>query len=352
MVHSVHNPFGDGRNAIVVGASSSKGAARSADALTAWVQAKGPRPGFTLLSHSPRTGVELPRQADFEHGLRSRKEQIERGDLPWPAMDYGMLYHLTGHAEWGRLFRDLHLYGMRVARDSGKWPVTVFNNYFYLYRVLTAWDLIEESPLFSYDDRLEITTLFLEVARYVADLPYFKGKLALGNNHQTYAALSTFMAQRYFGKYYGWPEFNERRDRVASIFAMHNTSWRPNDNEEGTSVRTHRHLVNYSLQRGDYTYFSTGRARRLADWIVMVTDNRADTMPFGDAGEYDGSYRGGPNISRPREAWRCSLFPRGITAILATPGRGTGFARGSTGTTASISINCFPRPTAGSSATG
>src|SRR5205814_5184817 len=133
----------------------------------------------------------------------------------------------------------------------------------------------------------------------------------------------------YFQKYYGWPEFNDRQDRVKSIFAMHNASWRPNDNEEGTSVRTHRHLVNYSLMRGDYTYFSTGRARRLADWIVMVTDNRADTMPFGDAGEYDGSYRGGPKRIQaqrslallsfsawyyrdPRYAWARDWYRKGL----------------------------------------
>ena len=94
-------------------------------------------------------------------------------------------------------------------------------------------------------------------------------------------------------------------------------------------MRTHRHLICYSRMRGDYSYFVSGRLKRLADWIIMVTDNRADTMPFGDAGEYDGSYRGGPKHIQaqrsllvlaqaesyyrdPRYSWAFDWFRKGL----------------------------------------
>lgn len=333
-VHSVHNPFGDQRNAVILGASDVAGASAAARVLVEKVRALGPKLEFLLHSRSSRMRYDLPPRSDFAHALRARKEQVERDDLPWATSDYGMLYHLTGQREWGELFREIHLHAIRVSRDRGVWPDTAFSSrlnigYFYLYRVLTSWDLIEESPLFSAEDRRELEGLFLEISRFVASLDYFKGKLTMGNNHQTYAALSCYFAHRYFSKYYGNQEFASKQPAVKAIFAMHNRSWRPNDNEEGTSVRTHRHLVNYSLLHGDLTYFSTGRSQRLADWIVMVTDNRADTMPFGDAGEYDGSYRGGPKhiqaqrslallslaawYSRdPRYAWARDWYRKGL----------------------------------------
>jgi hypothetical protein len=296
-LQTVHNPFGDSRNAVILGASDVQGAANVAQALVALVRNKGPKLGFTLHSRSSRMPARAPGAGDFLYGLEKRKEQIEAGDLPWVAMDYGMLYHLTGEKQWGGLFRDLHLYAARVARERGTWPRTIFDNDFYLYRLLTTWDLIEESPIFSDEDRRAITQLCLEVSRYVEGMSYlqdfFTGRLRLLNNHQTFPAISIFMAHRYFSKYYGWQEFALTQPAVEAIFALHNTSWRPNDNDEGVAVRTHRHLVNYSLIQGDYTYFKTGRERLLADWIIMVTDNRADTLAFGDAGEYDGVYQGG-----------------------------------------------------------
>jgi outer membrane protein assembly factor BamB len=296
-LQTVHNPFGDSRNVVILGASDVQGALSAARALVTLVRNKGPKLGFTLHSRSSRLPAQSPRAEDFLYGLEKRKEQIEVGDIPWVAMDYGMLYHLTGDQRWGELFRDLHLYAGRVARERGTWPRTVFDNDFYLYRLLTVWDLIEESPIFSDEDRRAITQLCLEVTRYVAGMSYlqvfFTGGLALGNNHQTFPAISIFMAHRYFSKYYGWQEFVLLQPAVEAIFALHNTSWRPNDNDEGVGVRTHRHLINYSLIQGDSTYFQSGRERLLADWIIMVTDNRADTLAFGDAGEYDGVYQGG-----------------------------------------------------------
>ena len=181
MVHTAHNPFGGGRNVLVLGSSDAGGAERAAQWLAGHVEKHGPNPGFLLHSESPRLRYDLPPTADFAHGLRSRKEQIERGDLPWLAMDYGILYHFNGQRQWAELFRDLHLHMTRYAKDRGTWPENVLSNrhtigYFYLYRVLIAWDLIEESPVFSPAERAEITALFLEVARAVAGLPYFRGK--------------------------------------------------------------------------------------------------------------------------------------------------------------------------------
>lgn len=185
-VQTVHNPFGDSRNALILGASDVQGAANAAYALVAMIRKKGPTLGFTLHSRSPRMPAHSPGAEDFVHGLEKRKEQIEAGDLPWVAMDYGMLYHLTGDERWGELFRDLHLHAGRVARDRGMWPRTVFDNDFYLYRFLTAWDMIEESPIFSDEDRRAITQLCLEVSRYVDGMSYlqdfFKGRLKLLNN--------------------------------------------------------------------------------------------------------------------------------------------------------------------------
>src|SRR5437763_1180938 len=83
--------------------------ASAAHVLVALVRHKSPKLGFTLHSRSSRTPANAPSPRDFLYGLEKRKEQIDAGDLPWVAMDYGILYHLTGDARWGELFRDLHL---------------------------------------------------------------------------------------------------------------------------------------------------------------------------------------------------------------------------------------------------
>lgn len=103
VVRTVHNPFGDGRNFVVLGGSNFAGVAR---AVKRFLAELGPGPELTLGHRILVQTDALPlkttptMQRDADATIRYHLTEGNRNRAFFSALSAGLLYHLTGHSGW------------------------------------------------------------------------------------------------------------------------------------------------------------------------------------------------------------------------------------------------------------
>ena len=105
------------------------------------------------------------------------------------------------------------------------------------------------------------------------------------HNHETFPALTLHFAGRYFRDYYGVPQADEwlaiARECFRGPIERH-FKFRENANMYQWLVPTH--LLIYSRAAGRDRFVKSGNLARIAENIVITTDNFGYPCDFGDAG--------------------------------------------------------------------
>ena len=193
---TIHDPWGQGRNVVMLGGVD-----------VANVKENMPR--FLELVKKRGDGtVFLPRTFDppgkLSDNYRARKEQYLK-ELPKMPMNYPAY-----HAGWvcglypGRRYDELApLYRECIQRLADHKSYV----HLYLFRECRTWDVIEESPALTDDDRLMITNFFRDVVAddkegigYVRKI--MKRHKLIQGNHPSQAACGVLVAAEYLNKYY------------------------------------------------------------------------------------------------------------------------------------------------------
>jgi len=210
-IRTVHDPWGEGRNVIMLGGVD-----------TANVKANFPRLLELLKTPKPAT-VILPRTLDppapvsdrFKKQISEYRETLHKMPLNYPAYHAGWVCK-----HYPRLrFEDL----IPLYRDCIK-RLAETNSYvhLYLFRECRCWDAIEESPALTDADRLMITNFFRDV---VADKKEGIGRLRsimrrkrlIQGNHNSQTACGIMAAADYLRKYYP-SDLHEKWYREALAF--------------------------------------------------------------------------------------------------------------------------------------
>ncbi|MBI4024370.1 MAG: hypothetical protein HY360_05275 [Verrucomicrobia bacterium] len=310
VAQTIHNPLGDGRNFVLLGGGDAAGVSRACDALASAAAGKAALDGPLNVCASVRN-VPLPPADVLVRAEEQLCEHIREGQSAvavWTAACYGLLGHLGAQPAFVRVFKNVVLAFHARADELGTWQIEPNALiYFILARVLAAWNVIEASQVFDDAERLRITNMLYNLARWVAQLDHFKPEHVAsprGNNHQAFAALSLYLAREYFHRHYGVNEFDRHLPAIDTIMHHHARSWKPNDN--GGCIYgwlTPHFLLNYFLRRGlpaaacpqpgrraaqagETEYLDNGNLRRLADYAILITDNRGDPVSFGDEAAY------------------------------------------------------------------
>ncbi|NPV09672.1 MAG: PQQ-binding-like beta-propeller repeat protein [Anaerolineae bacterium] len=297
VLRTVHDPWGTGRNLVLVGGSEARGVAAAADRLVAALRrdqvgvSVPPLLQVTLgpevLSRVPDLALE-PDEALIEREMAEARNMLEtsaHGGITEPLGRAGFLYYLTGKVGWAEVFRRL-AYLMYEDFQSGReqyggpWGMDAD---FRLHKMMPAWDLVEEAPIFTDQDRLEITRIY---ARFIVDcIPHAEAAVRdrkVRHNHTTFAALGLMYAGQYFTKYYGLREAEDWLYVADECFISQGQGWRPVEDSNGYQWITLYHMAKYALARPHMEYFEKGHLRQGAELALASMDSLGYQASYGD----------------------------------------------------------------------
>lgn len=324
IVQSIHDPWGTGRNVLLVGASTPAGAEAGVVALLEEIGEDGAVPPVFQVELAgvarERFGGVLQQEPDEEYLARQREaaeDDLRRGahgGLFSRMVTVGSQYLQTRKDGYAELFAWL----ARRAKEhhdsdpgtyGGPWGM---DSDFRVHNVLPMWDNIEESPALSDEDRLEVARILFE---WVSDVCPRKVAGAVGServrhNHQTFPALGLLFAGEYFSKYYHAAEGRRWLEICDGIFQFQVQAHKPHEDCNGYQWLTLYHTMQYSLARPDFTFFENGNARTCADFAILCMDNLAYPVTYGDCPPWSGWWSEMPFLrgalwyyGDPRYAW-------------------------------------------------
>lgn len=291
LVQTIHDPWGNGRNAVGLFGSDFDGVRRAVGRFLGGL--KGGATVSVGRIFDVRFGPEALRipklldEPDIAAEMAGAEEALRRGEHTglWGRIgEKGLLYGLTGREVYAELYRRLvyRMYEHAMSKPDNYGGIWGFDADFALHKVMPGWDLVEESPILYDADRLRITRILFE---FITDCVPHVGDMdapRVRHNHTTFAALALHYCGVYFHKYYNAAEADGWLALADKCFKFQAKAFKPSEDCSGYQWLTHYHLVKYSLSTGDLTYFENGNARRDADYAILTTDNLGYALPYGD----------------------------------------------------------------------
>jgi outer membrane protein assembly factor BamB len=278
-IRSIHDPYGTGANVILLGASDDPGAARAVERFCGLLSAADPLAiGWVLeveLGPAVRSSLERspvpPLARLFVEGLETPLGYTDASRL-------GLMYYYTGDPRHARAFVDA------VRRSD---PLARADHYHAHHNCL-VWDLIEESPLFSDDDRLLVTNQLLVHARGKESGGGLEALSTpsdgLFDRHAAFIGICALCEGRYFARDYPGPEWPRMLASVDALFRPHLKSFASgSDLARGIYTYLEAILV-FSLLTGSEEMVTSGALRVWADRCVAMCDPLGFFVP---SGQYD-----------------------------------------------------------------
>ena len=227
VVRSLHNPFGNGFNAYLLGGSDEKGVEDACERFVseikkAFSQGKGNdelRLGW-LMEIQLGGGYELSRQAKDMETWEASVGYGSVGYFGWNSVSKQMAaYYMTGDEVHAREFLRLAFPDEAAKKEIAEVDGERIENkdcplggpyHYNAHMMILFWDLIEESPVFTDQDRLRVTQGFAQQLHHEGLRSAYKGVDAevpshVGSRHGQWAALSLYCLGRYFQKDYDHP---------------------------------------------------------------------------------------------------------------------------------------------------
>lgn len=287
VLQTVHNPDGIGANLVVVGGSDVAGVQMAGDRLIAAIEEHGPT---------------LPRLMDIQLGrgkeiVEKRIDEMLDPDFHWPsghpmeihktAGEAAMLYLYSGDERMAIKFKERLMWWLGAEEKH-------HNSSDEFYHLVVPYDMVEEAPIFTDDERLWITQKMLKVLRYYwspeeISQPYFmkaKDKRELRHNHRARYANTMYFGGRYFDQYYDLPEARQWMAGVKQFFDPQMTSFAVLEGTPSMAHITLNEAVVYAAATQDKRFLSR-------DILGMMCRKG---FLFGDGVKYAGSHGNSPRL--------------------------------------------------------
>lgn len=302
VVRSVHNPFGNGSSVVIVGGSDGVGVDAGAHALAEVLSktalaGRNLSIGWTMLTRLGK-GVHAPTDIkDFETWEAS-KGYGSTGYFGWCSISKRMaMYYMTGdpfHArEVVRLsfpdrqaIKDIEeIDGERIENKHD--PLAGFYHY-NAHMAILFWDLIEESPAFSDEERLKITNAFARQLNHRKDEGVYhltQPPACVGSRHGQWSAISLYCLGRYFNKDYPHPVWAqcERAGQLA-FHSLHEHAWIAGESDNlfwyNTGIAP---VLTYMVLTGDRKPLENGVLGELLRGQEMLISGRVPDWALGSA---------------------------------------------------------------------
>jgi len=292
-VKSLADPFGYGRNFILVGGSTDAGVERACAVFLDLLSEGEPELGRIHAVESAYGFGEAPDAEEIPEIVAGNVATWTGGWTSSPmgtAMGYALNYYLTDDRRWADLLVGTLCGSVQAWADLTEYERSQ-HVFFRLDHLLHMWDLVEGSEVFRDEDRVAIANFLLDLTRHVSRASYFwpesNPEGGIRQNHSTFLSWNMTAAIDYFRKRYGITEFDPFMADVERIFSGQGRSHKPNDDAgRGYVWLVPQHTIGYFLWKDDYRYLEEGYLRTLAELAMVTTDNRRSECTYGDAGGY------------------------------------------------------------------
>lgn len=289
VVRTLHNPFGNSANAVFIGGSDDEGVAKAVRRFAAIIdEAKSSNGSLAIGRIADITlgeGVVIPHDKKQFEIWEASEGYKSSGYFGWTSISMHMAaYYMSGDEYHAREF-------LRLAfpDDAAKEEIADFDGerienkdeplsgpyHYNAHLLINYWDLIEESPVFSDEDRLRVTNAFSK------QLDHRKGEgiygrtepfWGVGTRHGQWAAVSLYCLSRYFDRDYPSPIWTHAKEASVSLFAsLHHYAWVNGENDNlfwyDTGIAP---IFTYLLLSGDRKPIENGVARTLTDALEML----------------------------------------------------------------------------------
>lgn len=296
VVRTLHNPFGDGHNVIFVGGSDLKGVETATDVLIRKLREAGAKRGSLALGWLAEIqlgrGITGPKDVREAETWEASAGYGSVGYFGWNSISKHMaLYYMTGDEFHAREFLRLAFPDEQAKREIAEIDGERIENkddplagpyHYNAHLMILFWDLIEESPVFTDEERLRVTNAFAR------QLNHRKGEgiygrteppPGVGSRHGQWSALSLYCLGRYFQKDYPDPIWQHCVEAAKLHFApLHQHAWvsGESDNLFWYNTATAPILV-YMLLTGDREPLRNGvLPRLLRGQEILISGRRPD----------------------------------------------------------------------------
>ncbi len=273
VVRSLHDPFATGHNAILIGSSDDQGMAKAVEQFLA-LAADSAHDGSLSLGWTLRVrlgaGLETPPSANAPTCRAWGSKGSPADYFGWNSVGRNMaLYYMTGDEKFVREFLRLafpdektieELWEVDGERIENKQHPLSGSYHYCAHPMILLWDLIEESPDLTDEQRLRVTQ---ELAGGQGHF-HVPGNRFVGDRHATYQSLMVYCRARYFAKYYPHPAWKAAMEGAANHFAslahsIHVGNRQDTPNSGHTYVNTgYEPMMSYMLISGDHRGVRSG----------------------------------------------------------------------------------------------
>jgi len=242
-IRSLHNPFGNGKSIVTVGASDDIGVQEGASALVGILSKGAFAAGELSIGWTMETklgkGLKPPTDIKEFETWEASRGYGSVGYFGWTSISKRMaMYYMTGDEFSARevvrlsfpdeqALKDIEeIDGERIENKQD--PLAGFYHY-NAHMAILFWDLIEESPAFTDEERLKITNAFARQLNHRKNEGVYgltKPRGAVSSRHGQWSAISLYCLGRYFDKYYPNPVWAQCvRGGELAFHSLHEHAW-------------------------------------------------------------------------------------------------------------------------------
>ncbi|MBI5395418.1 MAG: hypothetical protein HZA91_09010, partial [Verrucomicrobia bacterium] len=313
-LRSIHDPWGTGHNAIALGAQDAAGVEAGIGRLVALVNEHAKSGDLNLGRLMELKLTKKGRRAPLESKLSAkeiadRKEAIaniyarpgtERG-AAHTMIKFAMLYHRTGDEGWLELYRDAmrqhmnyHATNEYILQEGPRRYDRDFRDS-WAYGMVIAWDLVEEAPGWTDEERLKFTNHVLRMVwesnlyqhwDTPASVEHWRKFDSTTHNHHTWPGLADLFGGWYFTRHYKLPVAKDWLDIGLGMFRSCSRSWKPWEDSAGYQWIPQRHALMYALASGDRTFIEQGHAAQTGKALLQALDSLGRQPAWGDCGGF------------------------------------------------------------------
>ena len=328
VLRTLHNPLGTGHNVILVGGSDNEGVDVAALHLESLIEAGNPLSVGRIMDIELGADTIAPEyEADSTeqtvYSWRDSYRTISTGKgfgyapatfFGWNAISIaGMLYYMTGDASYLNTFKKLAFPQVggpsaRVMNDSAFQDTNnplVKNDHYRSHLLDIVWDLIEESPGFSDQERLYITNKLLERQLYYDPENSYSYHT---DRHNLWHLMNIYTGSRYFNSYYPDAFWGKRLNNVRQAFStfINDPRWSVRDTLYfvPTSVEP---ILEFFILDGSEEFVNSGTAKQMMQAldILYSGQNVDDCNRFTSLSLL---HKAAWLLNEPRYAWMAKRF--------------------------------------------